>query len=239
MDESLAKYIQDQPKYGWRRFLMRGLVRTVGYTFLAQASSEGTGHIPSDGPCIVMMSHISAIDPVICLGEITQRYVIPMTKIENMNNFVFRFLVWWWGAYAVHRDTVDRKALMTSSALLKANQMILIAPEGTRHPHGLGEGKDGIAYIASKTDAVILPAAISQTHDFKQRWKKLKRARAHVTFGRPFRFKTDGKTHIPREEIRQMTQEAMYQLALTQSDVALRGVYADVENATTEKLIFV
>lgn len=239
MDETIAKYIENQPKFGWRRFLMRGLVRTVGYTCLANVSSEGLDNIPTDGPCIVMMSHISAIDPVICLGEITNRYVIPMTKIENMNNYAFRFLVWWWGAYAVHRDTVDRKALMTSIELLKANQMILIAPEGTRHPQGLGEGKDGIAYIATKTDAVILPAAISQTVDFKKRWKKFQRARAHVTFGRPFKFKTDGKTHIPREEIRQMTQEAMYQLALTQSDLSLRGVYSDVQQATTEKLIFI
>jgi 1-acyl-sn-glycerol-3-phosphate acyltransferase len=239
MDQSLAKYIEDQPKFGWRRFLMRGLVRTVGYTFLADVTSEGKENIPQDAPCIVMMSHISAIDPVICLGESTQRYVIPMTKIENTHNIVLRFLVWWWGAYAVHRDTVDRKALMTSIELLKAHQMILIAPEGTRHPEGLGEGKDGIAYIATKSDAVILPAAISQTVNFKQRWKKLRRARAHVVFGKPFKFKTDGRTHIPREEIRQMTQEAMYQLALAQPDVNLRGVYSDIENATTEKLIFV
>jgi 1-acyl-sn-glycerol-3-phosphate acyltransferase len=239
MHDDIRAYVERQPRLAWRRFLLRGLIRTVGYTFLARVSSEGTQHIPAEGPCILMMSHISAIDPVVCMGEIRTRYVIPMTKIENTTHPTLRFLVWWWGAYTVSRETVDRRALETSIALLNAGQMILIAPEGTRHPNGLGEGKDGLAYVATKTNAVILPAAMSGTNGFRDRWKARKRALAHITFGRPFRLNTGGRDRIPRPELSQMTREAMYQLALTQPDLSLRGAYSDVENATTETLIFV
>jgi 1-acyl-sn-glycerol-3-phosphate acyltransferase len=235
---TIEQYISRQPSYSWRRFLLRGLIRTVGYTFLAKVSSTGKHHIPKNGGCILMMSHISALDPVVCMGEITNRYVIPMTKIENTESSVLRFFVWWWGSYTINRDTVDRRALETSIALLKAGNMILVAPEGTRHPEGMGEAKDGLAFIATKSDAIILPAAISDTNTFRTRWKNRNRALAHVTFGRPFKFKTEGRSHIPREELSQMTQEAMYQLAIAQPRLELRGLYSDIEKATTSTLSF-
>lgn len=235
---TIEQYVSRQSAYAWRRFLLRGLIRTVGYTFLARVSSTNKHYIPKQGGCIVMMSHISAIDPVVCMGEITNRYVIPMTKIENTESPILRFFVWWWGSYTINRDTIDRRALQTSIALLKAGHMILIAPEGTRHPEGLGEAKDGMAFVATKADAIILPAAISETNTFRARWKERKRALAHVTFGRPFKFKTDGRTHIPRDELRLMTQEAMYQLAITQPRPELRGIYSDIDRATTTTLQF-
>lgn len=237
--ETVAALAREQSRIAWRRWLLRGLIRTVGYTFLARVTSTGKGHIPDDAACILMMSHISAIDPVVCMGEVTNRYVIPMTKIENTHNPLLRLMVWWWGAYTVRRETVDRRALTQSIDLLNAGQMLLIAPEGTRHPHGLGEGKDGLAFVAARTGAVIVPAAIAHTQDFTKRWKRFKRARAAIHFGRPFRFKTADRPRIPRDELRLMTREAMYQLAITQPDPTLRGVYSDIDNATTTTLDFV
>ncbi|MBK9750610.1 MAG: hypothetical protein IPO91_28135, partial [Chloroflexi bacterium] len=42
-----------------------------------------------------------------------------------------------------------------------------------------------------------------------------------------------------RDELAQMTEEAMYQLALAVQDDGLRGVYHDTSKATTELLEFV
>ncbi|PJF21110.1 MAG: hypothetical protein CUN56_12750 [Phototrophicales bacterium] len=236
---SVDAYIAKQPRIAWRRYLLRGLIRTIGYWFFCRVTSTGKENIPDNAPVILMMSHISAIDPVVCMGEVTNRFVIPMTKIENLSNPILRFFVWWWGAYTIRRGEVDRRALINSIELLKHGNMILIAPEGTRHPEGMGEGKDGLAYVATKADAIIVPAAISKTQTFKQRWKQLKRAEAHIAFGRPFKFKTNGRSRIPREELKKMTQEAMYQLALTQPDESLRGIYSDLSQATTDYLEFI
>jgi 1-acyl-sn-glycerol-3-phosphate acyltransferase len=56
---------------------------------------------------------------------------------------------------------VDRNAYKSQSSCSKRGHIVLIAPEGTRNPQGLGEAKNGLSYIASKTNATIIPTAIS------------------------------------------------------------------------------
>ncbi len=238
MQISVEEYVARQDSYAWRRRLMRSMVRQVGFRFLAKPTITGLENIPAAGPAILMMNHLSLIDPVVCVGAIESRFVIPMTKIENLRNPLFGVLVRAYAAYTVDRESVDRKALQNSIALVKSGQMILIAPEGTRHPEGLAEAKDGLTYVAVKSGAVIVPAALADSQHYKAHWKKLRRVPVRVSFGRPFRFKTDGRTRIPRDELAQMTREAMYQLAIAQPDPALRGFYSDIRQATTETITF-
>jgi len=235
---SIQDYVARQERVAWRRRFIRWLTRTVGYSLLVKIHEVGLENIPPSGPAVIMMNHLSLLDPVICIGSIQSRLVIPMTKVENARSPVLGLLVWMYDAYTVDRDAVDRSALLNSIELLKSGQLILIAPEGTRHPEGLAEPKDGVAYVAAKANAVVVPTALTGSQDFKERWKRLRRAEVWVTFGRPFRFKTlEGR--LTREQRAAMMREAMYQLALTQPDPSLRGVYRDVENATTEWLEFV
>jgi len=236
---SVEEYVARQGRYAWRRRLLRGLIRFVGFRMLAKVNVVGLENVPDEGPTILMMSHVSLIDPVVCMGVVTSRYVIPMTKIENAQSPVFGVLVRAWGAYTVRRGEVDRSALMNSIELLKSGQIVLIAPEGTRNPDGLTTPKDGMTYIATKADAVIVPTAMAGGQDYLDRWKHLRRTESTVAFGKPFRFKTPPTRRIPRDVLAQMTQEAMYQLAIAQTDSTLRGMYSDVENATTEYLDFV
>ncbi|HEX2621928.1 MAG TPA: lysophospholipid acyltransferase family protein, partial [Phototrophicaceae bacterium] len=212
---SVQAYIQRQPRLAWRRYLLRFLIRTLGYRVLWKVDVRGMDNIPATGSTILMMNHISGIDPVLCMGAATHRYVIPMTKIENAQHPILGAFVRWYGAYTVSRGEVDRSALMNSIELLRSGQLILIAPEGTRSPEGLIEPKDGLTYVATKADAVIVPTAISGAVGWEDKLKHLKRAHVRVDFGKPFKFKTNGNTRIPRDELALMTQEAMYQLALT------------------------
>lgn len=239
MKLTVEEYVARQSRYTWRRAFLRGLIRTVGFHILAKPTITGQENIPRGGPTILMMNHISLIDPVICIGAVTGRFVIPMTKIENLHDPIFGLFVRAYAAYTVDRLAVDRKALQNSIELVKSGQMILIAPEGTRHPEGLAPPKPGMTFVAVKANATILPTALADSASYAQRWKKLKRARVRVNFGRPFRFKTEGRSRIPREELELMTQEAMYQLALAQPDPNLRGAYSDLSKATTETLEFV
>lgn len=236
---TVQEYVTKQPRFEWRRRILRAIIRIIGFGFLAKVQVDNVDNIPPEGATILMMSHISSIDPIVCMGAVTSRYVIPMTKIENTYNPFLGFMVKWWGAYTINRAEVDRKALQNSIELLKSGQLILIAPEGTRSPDGLKEPKDGLAFIATKANVTIVPTALSQAMDWKQRLGRFRRAKARVTFGRPFRLKTDGRSRIPRDELQQMTREAMYQLAMTQPDESLRGMYSDVENATTEYIEFI
>ncbi len=231
-------YVARQHSLTWRRHALRGFIRWLGFRVLWDVQVTGAEHIPVSGPAIIMMNHISAIDPILCMGAVTNRFVIPMTKIENAQNWFFNFFIWWWGSYTVRRGEIDRKALMNSIELVKAGQMILLAPEGTRHPEGLVEAKDGLAYIATKSNAVIIPTGIAGATDWKERLLKFQRPHIRVNFGRPFRFKGAGE-RVPREALTAMSHEAMYQLALAVPHESLRGFYRDVSQATTEHLEFV
>ena len=236
---SVQDYVARQPGFGWRRSLLRGLIRTLGFRVLWNVEISGEENIPAQGGVIIMMNHISFIDPILCMGAANHRFIIPMTKAENMVNPVFGALINFWGAYSVQRGAVDRKALTNSIELLKSGQMILIAPEGHRQANGLAQPKDGLAYIATKADAIIVPTAIAGAQVWASKLKRLQRPKIRLRFGRAFRFRSTSSGRVSRDELAAMTDEAMYQLALALPDPAWRGVYSDVERATTDRLEFV
>jgi 1-acyl-sn-glycerol-3-phosphate acyltransferase len=186
---------------------------------------------------MIMMNHIGAIDPFVVVGAMKTRFLVPMSKIENYRNPIVGAMVRSWGAYPVRRGQVDRQALESSIELLRQNRPILLAPEGTRRPE-LSEAKDGMTYVAIKAEAVIVPTALEGSDQFPRTYKRLRRPQVQVTFGRPFRFRTDGRSRIPRDEMHQMTQEAMYQLAAMLPEHR-RGFYHDLDHMTTKYLEFI
>lgn len=238
LEESVQMYVARQPQLAWRRRALRSLIRGLGFGVLWQMDITGRENIPDDGPAIIMMNHISMVDPVLVMGAVTNRFVIPMTKVENLRNPVIKPFVMWWGAYSVNRGEIDRKALVNSIELVKSGQLILIAPEGHRQKHGLTEAKEGLAYVATKANAVIIPTGISGAQVWADRLKRLRRTAISLNFGRPFRFRAGGAGRVPREALAAMSHEAMYQLALAIKDPAWRGVYSDVSQATTDYLEF-
>ena len=183
LSAEVQQYVARQPSLAWRRRLLRGLIRTLGFKVLWDVEVTGAENVPAEGPAIIMMNHISALDPVLCMGAVTNRFVIPMTKIENMSNPLIGPFVRWWGSYTINRGEIDRKALTNSIAMVKHGQLILIAPEGTRHPEGLAEAKDGLAFVATKADAVIIPTAISGAVGWNKKLFRFQRPKINVNFG--------------------------------------------------------
>ena len=237
MTASVQEFVAMQPKFTWRRRLMRGLINVV-FNALFRWEVTGLENIPAEGSSLLMINHITLLDPILCMGAVKSRFVIPMTKVENLENPLTAPFVLWWGSYSINRGEIDRKALMNSIELLKSGQLILIAPEGHRHPEGLSQPKDGFAYIATKADAVIVPATINGAVGW-QRAFKLQRPRIRVNFGKPFKFKTGPNGRVSRDDLTPMMDEAMYQLAIAVTDETRRGVYSDLSKATTDHLEFV
>ena len=219
---------------------MHPMLRAALPTF-CKVEVEGLDNVPRQGSTSLMINHVSYLDPIVVTASIPFRFTISLSKAENFNIPLVGWFLRQWGHFPINRGDYDRKALMQTIELLKCGQLLLMAPEGTRHSGGLQPGKDGLAYVATKADAVIIPTAICGAEDWKARMKQLRRAYAKVVFGRGFRFRAVGHGRVPRDQLSQMIHEAMYQLACTIPDeyAHLRGHFANIEKATTDTIEFI
>lgn len=237
---TVAEFLAKQPAYEARRKWLHRAMRVVG-GIISKVDVLGAQNVPTQGGAMLIMNHTNALDPLIITYAVMHRHVITMAKAETLNNPLFNLIIRLWGNFTVNRGEVDRFALNSTVELLKANQLLMLAPEGTRNPDGLGEAKDGLVYIAHKANVPIVPVAVTGALDWKQQLKRLSRVRAQVHFGKPFKFVFASDQRLNKEQRAHMTQEAMYQLALTipETHAPMRGVYHNVQNATTNYLAFV
>lgn len=240
MTVSVQEYIAQQPQYNKRRRILRPMLRTVINMF-SKIEIRGLEYIPDSGPTMLMGNHISYMDPPVLTAIVTNRYVISMAKSEALQNLFNGSMLRLWGNFVVNRGEVDRTALTSAIELLKHDYLLWIAAEGHRNPHGMEEAKSGIAYIATKANALVIPTAFCGIHTWASKILRFRKATGTITFGRPFRFKVPAGQRLTREIREKMTTEAMYQVALAMPEeyAEHRGVYNDIENATTEYLDFV
>jgi 1-acyl-sn-glycerol-3-phosphate acyltransferase len=218
-----------------RRRFLRFLIRNIGFNLLIKLGDvEGLENVPTQGPGILMINHIAFLDPIVVL-HVLPRNIVPLAKVEAYDYPIVGIFPKIWGVIPVRRAEVDRRAIQQALDVLGAGELILMAPEGTRGQQ-LQEAKEGVAYLASRGKAPVIPVAIEDTYGFptfrlSRRWKG---PGAHVRFGRPFRFIDTGK-RASREDLRKMTKEAMYIMAGMLPEQR-RGVYADLSQATTETI---
>jgi 1-acyl-sn-glycerol-3-phosphate acyltransferase len=216
---------------------MRFAVWNVLYRFWIKMHVHGWENIPAEGPVLMMGNHINMLDPVVMVSFYPDRDVVPMAKIEAFNQPLMRFFVRHWGAIPINRGEADMKALKLTFDYLEQGKIVMLYAEGHRSKTGLIQGQEGSAYLALKSNAVVVPVAIWGTDRFPLKWiGDLRRMDVHISFGRPFRFrKPEGR--LPREQFRGMTDEAMYQIAALLPP-QWRGVYSDMSQATTHYLDF-
>ncbi len=226
----------DHESFQFQRNILRWMIRHIGFRFLAKIEGiEGVENIPSEGPAILIYNHIAFVDPVVIMG-LLPRNVVPIAKAESYNEPIWGIFPKLWDSIPVRRDEVDRGALRAMLNVLQAGETILIAPEGTRNEN-LQEGKEGVAYLAIKSSAPVVPVAVYGTKGFPsinpKRWRE---EGATVRVGRPFRFR-ETPDRVGLEHLRKMTDEAMYILAELLPE-HLRGVYSDLGKATQETIVF-
>jgi 1-acyl-sn-glycerol-3-phosphate acyltransferase len=221
------------PSHNLGQKLAMAALRPV-FNVVVHLDVDGLDNIPATGPAILMINHVAFLDPVMLIACVPRR-IVPLSKIENLKLPGVNLLIRLWGAINVKRGEVDRAALRQAIEALKAGHLLLMAPEGTRSKSGeLQEPHDGIAYVATRTGALVIPVGIVGTPDIAGNWKRFKRTRVRVTFGCPFYFETAG-ARVGREELSLMTREAMYQLA-AMLPAHQRGSFANLRQATTRLL---
>lgn len=219
----------------WFRRVVKPIIRFLIWLLL-RMEVKGLEHIPSEGAVILAISHTNFLDPVLMMA-VCLRPLEAVSKLENLRLLFFGPLIWLYGVISIRRGEVDREALSAAIELLRRGEVLLIAPEGTRSGVGrLQKGRGGLAYIAARAGALIVPVGIIGVEGFWCNLVRLRRTPVQMALGQPFRFAARGR-QLDRRALAQMTDEAMYQLAATLPPER-RGRYADLEAATEEWLEF-
>lgn len=220
-----------------RRRFLRFLIKYIGFTMIAKLDHvDGVENVPQSGPAILMINHIAFIDPIVVIN-VLPRNIVPLAKIEVYEYPIVGIFPKIWGVIPVRREEFDRRAVKLVLQVLDAGEIVLVAPEGTRST-AMQRGKEGVAYLASRSGAPVVPVAITGTNGFPA--LRFSRAwsgpGASVKFGKPFYFREQFR-NSDLKQLRNMTDEALYMLAaLLPPDQ--RGVYADLSKATTETIEF-
>ncbi|HEX5450777.1 MAG TPA: lysophospholipid acyltransferase family protein [Candidatus Limnocylindrales bacterium] len=126
---------------------------------------EGAERVP-DAPSVILASnHLSIMDPPILsvvLERALRRQVRYMAKAEALTYPIVGPMLLAYGGFGVRRGAADREAYRMALAVLAAGDWLGVAPEGTRSRTAkLGEPKPGVATLALRSGAPVLPVAIS------------------------------------------------------------------------------
>jgi 1-acyl-sn-glycerol-3-phosphate acyltransferase len=193
---------------------------------LVRMEERGAEQLPRTGAGIIYYNHIHWLDPVLINGTI-RRYAVPLAKIEASRWPVLGWMLRWYHVIFIRRGVVDRTALQATWNVLADGDISVISPEGTRsHDGKLQAAKEGLAFIARQApDAWLMPCAVTGTPTFESRLRRLLRPHVILTYGRPFKLRWS-EGNVSRETLREMTDEAMAQLAALLPP-EMRGDYAD------------
>lgn len=169
--------------------------KAIGWFFhlLSRFEVVGADHIPDEGGCLLVTNHTSRLDtPALLVAS--SRWVYPLVADKYKTFPVFNWLLKISEAVYINRSDFDRQALLGAIDVLKRGDVLGIAPEGTRSRNGaLQEAKSGVAFLAARTGATIVPVGVSGTRTMLQDLLHLRRMRIRVQFGEPFRLPKYGK----------------------------------------------
>jgi 1-acyl-sn-glycerol-3-phosphate acyltransferase len=208
---------------------MRKLLRRVLYILfriLTRLTVTGVENIPVEGGCLVTGNHLGIIDGPLYYCLIPRDDAVGLVALKHRDNPIIRFIVETAEGIWIDRTRTDFGALKQARAHLKKGGLLGIAPEGTRSDsHALIEAKPGVAFLADKSNATILPLTVTGSENSLKKMFTFQRPAIQVHFGEPFRLppldRKDRDASLKRN-----TDEIMCRIA-AQLPEQYRGVYSD------------
>lgn len=204
--------------YRLGRLLARIFIPTMG-----RIEVVGRENLPRTGPLIIAANHQSNSDPPVLVYAI-DRPIWFMAKRGLFAGPILSYLFRSVHVYPVERDGRDTNALHWAQATLAEGKALLLFPQGTRSPGALSQASDGLAYIALRAGAPVLPVAITGTEKITNMFRiAVHFKRLRVVIGEPITLpRPDGR--IERAAMEQATDTIMRKIAALLPP-EYRGVY--------------
>lgn len=216
--------LRHEPHPNWRPLYppiscSLGLAVRLGYRLRV----DGLDRVPRSGGLLVVSNHASDLDPLVLVG-IFPRPVTFMAKAELFRRWYARVAARWsQTAFPVRRGTMDVSAVRDALSYLQQGAALVMFPEGTRRPHGLGPGLPGAGYLAARANCPVLPVGISGTAHALSLQGIAKRTQIAVRIGDAFDV---DRTTPPA----QLADDIMARVAILLPE-GQRGVYSTAEGA--------
>ncbi len=137
--------------YAFAKVLMR-----IIFAILYPLRMVGAENLPDSGAAILCGNHMSLLDPL-AAGVAVKRPVRFMGKKELFHVPVVRWMVRSLGAFPVDRGNADMTAVRTALAILRDGGVLGIFPQGGRELTGYRGMETGVALIALKSGAPVIP----------------------------------------------------------------------------------
>ena len=177
---------------------------------------EGSDVVPTQGPVILAANHRSFLDSIF-LPLVLRRRVTFVAKAEYFDDpktaWFFRAV----GQIPIRREggSAAEGALAAATDVLQRGGVFAIYPEGTRTRDGyLHRGHTGVARLALKTGAPIVPVGLVGTDECQPTDRKLPRVfrTVWIRFGSPLPVAHYEDRADERLVLRQVTDELMYEI---------------------------
>jgi cytidylate kinase len=200
---------------------------------LVRVRFEGDLSAVPDGALIVAANHASSADPPLIGAFLNQRLSRPLNWLGKRELLETPVVGWAMRQAAIHpvdRRAADVDAFRTAMRILESGNILAVFPEGTRSRDGaLQEARDGVAVLALRSGAPVLPIGIADSDRFWPKGSLLPRLGRTVTirFGRPI---VVADTIAGSGRDRRLQKEAATRLIMTRIAELLpprqRGAYA-------------
>jgi 1-acyl-sn-glycerol-3-phosphate acyltransferase len=189
----------------------------------------GLENIPKTGGVIVACNHLSNLDPMyvgynVCnsFSRYRNRTIWNPAKEELFSVPVVGWAIRNLRAFPVRRGKADVKSMEKIAELAKKD-IVTIYPEGTRSKDGsLGPGKSAVGKIIYDSRAVVVPAAVFNTHLCLPKGRTFPRffMPIAVAFGKPLDFSKYWGMENNRDTSQAIVDEVMKAIAELQKEHA-------------------
>jgi 1-acyl-sn-glycerol-3-phosphate acyltransferase len=220
---------------------LAGAVR-LGLKGLTRVRLEGAvDEIPHTGPVIIAANHSSNLDVPVLGSTLMPRMGRRFQWLGKRELFDWPIVGWIarnGGVHAIDRGAADVDAFRLAARILEEGHALFVFPEGTRSRDGqLGEGRDGVAVLALRTGAPIVPVGVTGSYERWPRGQKLPHPGGRVTarVGSPFRLADELPAGLDRREAKVAATDLIMRRIAALLPERQRGRYGTIAPEVVER----
>ncbi len=196
---------------------------------LARREDKHTERFPREGGALLVMNHISHIDPVYDAVFVHRQHRLPhfLAKESLFRPFLIRQVMYGTGQIPVYRGSSDaRDSLRDADAALAEGKIVVIYPEGTitKQPAGWPmASRTGVARLALRHDVPVIPVARWGTRaildGYQKKFRPFPRHDVTTVVGEPVDLSTYREQPLTSQVLRDVTDLLMAKVTAMVAEV--------------------